>query len=59
VFDSYGWGGMSRVDDPAELPRVWLSSFHIGRAGVGDFDPVSLGKRLSGKIVQVSPMSVH
>jgi zinc protease len=55
VFDSYGWGGMSRVDDPAELPRVWLSSFHIGRAGVGDFDPVSLGKRLSGKIVQVSP----
>ena len=54
-MSAYAWGGNSRVDDLEELGRVGAAAEIVGRSGVGAFDKVSLGKKLTGKVVGIWP----
>jgi zinc protease len=55
LMSAYAWGGTSRIADPQELRRIGSASMIVDRSGVGAFDPVALDKKLSGKVVSVSP----
>jgi zinc protease len=46
---------MSRIADLDELDRVSLATGIVNKSGVGAFDDVALGKKLTGKIVGVGP----
>ncbi len=54
LFSAFSYGGTSLVPNTDYLSAVFATSI-IGQSGVGDFDFVSLRKKLSGKIVNVSP----
>jgi len=54
-MSAYSWGGLSRLDDLEQLGRVGAAASIVGRSGVGAFDEVALGKKLTGKVVGVWP----
>ena len=54
LFSAYSPGGTSLVSDKDYLSAA-LASAIINNSGVGDFDDISLQKKLSGKIVSVDP----
>ncbi|HUI31880.1 MAG TPA: insulinase family protein [Candidatus Acidoferrales bacterium] len=55
LFSSYAPGGSSLVDDSDYLSAIAATGI-IAQAGIGDFDAVTLNKKLAGKVVSVSPM---
>ena len=54
LFSAYSPGGTSLVSDKDYLSAAFASAI-INTSGVGDFDDISLQKKLSGKIVSVDP----
>ncbi|GAB5520888.1 MAG: insulinase family protein [Rhodothermales bacterium] len=54
VFSAYSPGGTSLVDDADYIPASFGSSL-VGQSGVGAFGPIELGKKLTGKLVNVRP----
>ncbi len=55
MMSAYSWGGLSRIESVEELTRIGSASAIVGRSGVGAFDPVSLDKKLTGKVASVWP----
>ena len=53
VFTGYARGGTSVVGE-ADYRDAALSSSYVGLSGIGGFNPIDLGKLLSGKIANVS-----
>ena len=54
LFSAYSDGGTSLSPD-SDYVSAWLAAPAVDAGGVGNFDAISLGKMLSGKIVNVSP----
>ncbi|HQV31278.1 MAG TPA: insulinase family protein [Calditrichia bacterium] len=54
LFSAYSPGGHSLVSD-ADYASASLADNLIAESGVGDFDPIALEKKLSGKILSLSP----
>lgn len=54
VFETRVPGGTSRADDQ-DFPSASVALSLVGIAGLGDFTPTELDKKLSGKLVGVSP----
>ena len=55
LFSGYSNGGSSLVDDKNYLSAEFASTIFGQSSGVGNFDPIALQKKLTGKIVQVYP----
>jgi zinc protease len=49
LFGSYSWGGTSLAPD-ADYMSAALSSQIVGLSGIGNFNRIDLGKKLSGKV---------
>jgi zinc protease len=59
LFSAYSSGGTSLVVDTDYVSAIEATSI-VGQSGIGDFDLVSLQKKLAGKIASVSPIiSMH
>lgn len=54
LFDGFSYGGSSLYSDEEYLATVFANR-GLTEAGVNNFDKVTLGKMLSGKIVRVNP----
>jgi len=52
---AYGWGGTSAIADAARYRQLAQAANIVGSSGVGAFDPVSLQKKLTGKVVNCWP----
>jgi len=55
LFSAYSPGGTSLVDDSDFISAVAATAV-IGQGGVGDFSATALQKKLSGKVVSVTPV---
>ena len=55
LFSAYSNGGSSLASDPDFLSASFASQA-VSLSGVGEFDAISLGKMLTGKVVNVNPM---
>jgi zinc protease len=53
-FRGFSAGGTSLAPDEKYVP-AWFASTLVGLSGVGKFDYIELRKRLSGKVVNVTP----
>ncbi|MEP7129463.1 MAG: insulinase family protein [Chitinophagales bacterium] len=53
-MNGYSWGGTSLYDDKDYLSAVYAPGI-ISSSGIGNFDPITLEKFLSDKVVSVSP----
>jgi zinc protease len=49
LFGSYSWGGTSLAPD-ADYMSASLASQIVGLSGIGNFNRIDLGKKLSGKV---------
>jgi zinc protease len=49
LFGSYSWGGTSLAPD-ADYMSAAMSSQIVGLSGIGNFNRIDLGKKLSGKV---------
>ena len=49
LFGSYSWGGTSLAPDPDYMSAA-LASQIVGLSGIGSFNRIDLGKKLSGKV---------
>lgn len=54
LFSAYSNGGTSLSTD-SDYMSSWMAAPVVSAAGVGDFDAISLSKKLTGKIVSVNP----
>lgn len=54
LMNAFSPGGHSLVADDEYLAAA-VSTMILGEGGLGDFDVVGLDKKLSGKVVQISP----
>ena len=54
LFTAYSHGGTSLSAD-SDYVSAWMASQIVSMGGVGDFDAVSLAKKLAGKIVRAYP----
>lgn len=54
IFTSYSPGGSSLVEDDGHVAALTATAV-VGESGVGGFDSITLGKKLAGKSVRVSP----
>ena len=54
LFDSYSFGGRSQVPDEVFISAQFAARI-IADSEVGEFDNVELKKKLTGKVVRVSP----
>lgn len=56
LMRAYSPGGSSLVSDDAQYEAIAGASSVVGQSGVGAFDNVALGKKLTGQVAWVSPM---
>jgi zinc protease len=54
LFSAYSEGGTSLSPDKDYLSASWAATV-AGQSGVGNFDAITLGKMLAGKVVNVYP----
>ena len=54
LFSAFSNGGTSLVPDTDFISAAFATAI-IGQSGIGEFDDISLQKKLSGKIVNLSP----
>lgn len=54
LFSSFSWGGWSLYSDK-DFQSAVISDEIVDESGIGDFDPVALDKKMTGKIVSCSP----
>lgn len=52
LMTAFSPGGTSLVDDPDFVPATMATTV-VGQSGLGDYDLVQLGKKLSGKVASV------
>ncbi len=55
LMSAFSKGGMSLIDNPADLVSAVLATDVIDMSGIGEFNMPQLQKALTGKVVGVSP----
>jgi len=56
MLSAYSQGGSSMIKDIADLPSATLATSIVDNNGLGEYSQIELGKVLTGKIANVSPI---